>query len=563
MSKHLLAMATGPIQDFISAGRRTRDLWFGSKLLSDVSREVARAVEEYGLVIFPGPKARENNNSGIANVILARLNEGVDVSVVQARAKAACDRCWKQQASNAKKGLSPGLVRDDIWNAQLDGVIEFYAAWTPLKDDESDYKLARQRVMRLLAARRLVRDFSPGVGFEGVPKSSLDGARETVLAEDWGERISQKEARLLRLSRGEQLDIVGLTKRAADPQGFRSVSRVAADTWLRKLRADSLQKLKDICAELVGRGLIRIPDDLFPYEGTAVYRIRHRELAEETKEDEQVYAKLTRYVEELEKQYGLPDPYVGVLCADGDRMGRALSAITRAGQHRRFSDTLADFATAVQRIVETDHHGALVYSGGDDVLAYVPVSEVLGCARQLYESFGEKVRATTLSVGIAIGHFLEHMEDLRAFAKDAELDAKHGETQETDRDGLAVHVHPRGGSPVRVRAQWKEKDSLDSLDSRLLDWAAAYRNQDLSHKAAYDLKLLVADYENWDDALFQKAFPADAARALHGKRADEAVLQQLRARFEGVVNLKAAEKVVDELIVARRIAIALSQGEVR
>ena len=38
MTGHLLAIALGPVQEFISAARRTRDLWFGSYLLSEISK---------------------------------------------------------------------------------------------------------------------------------------------------------------------------------------------------------------------------------------------------------------------------------------------------------------------------------------------------------------------------------------------------------------------------------------------------------------------------------------------------------------------------------------------
>lgn len=48
MTKHILililSLGLGPIQDFISAARRTRDLWFGSFLLSEISKATAKAV---------------------------------------------------------------------------------------------------------------------------------------------------------------------------------------------------------------------------------------------------------------------------------------------------------------------------------------------------------------------------------------------------------------------------------------------------------------------------------------------------------------------------------------
>src|SRR5690606_5177224 len=54
MSVHLLLITLGPVQDFIAQARRTRDLWYGSHLLSELSRAAARAlVEEGAHLIFP------------------------------------------------------------------------------------------------------------------------------------------------------------------------------------------------------------------------------------------------------------------------------------------------------------------------------------------------------------------------------------------------------------------------------------------------------------------------------------------------------------------------------
>ena len=40
---HLLAISVGPVQEFIAAARQTRDLWFGSYLLSERGTRAATA----------------------------------------------------------------------------------------------------------------------------------------------------------------------------------------------------------------------------------------------------------------------------------------------------------------------------------------------------------------------------------------------------------------------------------------------------------------------------------------------------------------------------------------
>ncbi len=66
MTRWLMALSVGPVQDFIAAARRTRDLWFGSFLLSEVSKAAALALYEFekntsgpqaaaSCLIFPAP----------------------------------------------------------------------------------------------------------------------------------------------------------------------------------------------------------------------------------------------------------------------------------------------------------------------------------------------------------------------------------------------------------------------------------------------------------------------------------------------------------------------------
>src|SRR5690606_36119506 len=58
MTAHLLLITLGPVQDFIAQARRTRDLWYGSHLLSELGRAAARALLDGGAqLIFPALKA--------------------------------------------------------------------------------------------------------------------------------------------------------------------------------------------------------------------------------------------------------------------------------------------------------------------------------------------------------------------------------------------------------------------------------------------------------------------------------------------------------------------------
>jgi hypothetical protein len=181
---------------------------------------------------------------------------------------------------------------------------------------------------------------------------------------------------------------------------------------------------------------------------------------------------------------GEPNPYVALLLADGDRMGAALSRLTSEEEHRQFSQRLEEnFASRAIGLVES-HGGSLLYAGGDDVLALVPVCSVLACSRALHGLFGEAMKEAmpataeehpTLSVGVAVAHMLEPFGEIRQMAQRAEKAAK-----ESGRNALAVLYKPRSGIERLVEGSWlgeaaassdQASPRLPALDERLASWA--------------------------------------------------------------------------------------------
>src|SRR5262249_52025342 len=130
----------------------------------------------------------------VADVILAELPNNVAPRGVAAAAKAAAHARWIQLTNQMREFQDcwkSSDLRGEIWDEQTPNkiddtfagdVIECYAAWAGHHDPQ-DYQRNRRRVMRLLAGRTACRNFPTAAGRAGVPKSSLDGARETVLVD--------------------------------------------------------------------------------------------------------------------------------------------------------------------------------------------------------------------------------------------------------------------------------------------------------------------------------------------------------------------------------------------
>ena len=170
--KHLLVLSIGPVQEFIAAARRTRDLWFGSEMLSEVSRAAASSIGQDRL-IFPSSTGSDSAPN-VANVILAELEDGEDPQAFAELARTAAVNRWLKYAGQARD-IASSVVNQRRWNTQIADVLEFYAAWAPLPNEEA-YTEARQQVMRLMAGRKACRNFDPGAGEAGVPKSLQVGS---------------------------------------------------------------------------------------------------------------------------------------------------------------------------------------------------------------------------------------------------------------------------------------------------------------------------------------------------------------------------------------------------
>ncbi len=555
MNAHLLALTVGPVQEFIAAARRTRDLWFGSYLLSEISKATAKAVRDHGgNLIFPAPgnaaDLKPDSPLNVANVILAELPDR-DPKVIEQQAKEAAQARWRQFAERVFQNYQR-VIQDDIWGDQVNDVIEFYAAWVVSKPET--YKHDRTRLMRLLAGRKNCRDFLPAKGRAGVPKSSLDGLRESVLRKrhEWPQEMQSR----LRVSEGEQLDSLGLVKRAATgTRPYPSVARVAADPWLRGIGPARLAPLVAACDNIpaVRRDSPVYHD--FPFEGTVVYPNRHSDLQKEGAATDEQLGALRKALNAIG---GEPNPYLAVLVADGDKMGAALSALSSADEHRAFSRKLAGFAAEANTIIGQSR-GVLVFAGGDDVLAFVPVDTVLECARALYTTF-YKSTEMTLSVGVAIAHFMEPLEDLLGYGRTAESHAKNPRAEDRgqeSRDGLAVHLVKRGGGPVAVRANWS-----DDLDRRLTELANHLNDGAIPGRVAADLHQIAQVYDDWPPGSVADAIQRDTLRVIAAKQPRRAsaldqVRELVRARVTDAGSLR---RLADELLVARQIAVALRQA---
>ncbi len=143
--------------------------------------------------------------------------------------------------------------------------------------------------------------------------------------------------------------------------------------------------------------------------------------------------------------------------------------------HGAISEALNNFA--IPNIVK-GHHGTLIYSGGDDVLALLPACRALQCALDLYEAFrgnngdmkgwsqveqrsflamGDKA---TLSAGIAYVHYKEDLRAALQAARDAEKESK-----SNGKNRMTLRFMRRSGEHSRCDLSWKIANWFEGISN--------------------------------------------------------------------------------------------------
>ncbi|MGI6075745.1 MAG: type III-B CRISPR-associated protein Cas10/Cmr2 [Pyramidobacter sp.] len=588
MTDFLVQLNVGPVQGFIAAARRTRDLYMGSLMLSEVAKAVARQfAEEGGHLIFPCPEKKEQLNRGssfpVTNVVLGVFKDAENEHI------ASLYERLQDAAKTRLKDFGEDLYcryadRLDVklWDWQLDDFLELYCAAVPCT---GNYAKDHENLAWLMGARKNIRDFAPNCGKAKVPKSSLDGLRESVFREEPdSEQISAFMERGIRIKQGEALDAIGLIKRAGEEvSSFPPLSRVVIDPWVRSKKGKAFlaqhgDKIKSCCELLVEKGVIsrtssKIYED-FPYDGVALLQNRYPSLVDkETDSAGDVQSALKELKHLMQEAPAMGEPYLAILSADGDRMGKTISSLKTADEHRAFSRCLSNFAIEAREVVER-YNGVAVYTGGDDVMAFLPLDRALACARELHGIFEKHMAAAsaveqkpTLSVGIAVAHMLEDLSDLLSFARRAEGLAKKGMAQDgsDDRNGLAVTAQTRGNIPISVREQWDCTLLGDSflarmpLDERLNWWADRFAADKITAKFPYELAERVPFYENWNENAdsLATAVKVEALRILDRKehplsREDKGMIREyINEKLKTSVDLR---RLSEEMRIAQALA---------
>lgn len=549
----------GPIQEFISQARRTRDFWAGSFLLSWLSAVAIRAAEQqHGTVIlYPA------RNAVVMNKLLyPEQGEVVHQARLPSRFKAQvgedfCPDKVIDSVNQAWQALADLIYSEDlavfekdyqklpgIWKDQVDSYWDM--RWVITEDSTDETLLSQCKQWR--------RDDWPEQA--GVKCMLMDGWQELsgasgplmphkkMLDSFWlGLRQRSNLGMKSDLREGEHLCALAFIKRRfsryfarvksgdnhgwAVPDAVPSVEYMAACQWLAKVinkvgeagleseLAKAFQAFHDAAQKLLETDEHRMGN--YPeFESTSEISCVRRALADSRLQHKWKWAaldgglfftsnlqnKLIYPEQELAKQVdnalaklrklaGMTEvsPFYAVLRMDGDGMTQAMS---ESADPDSITQGIGCFTDSVRGIVRS-HSGFLIYSGGDDVLAILPVETALDCAAELHGRYQKELpllngQPMTISAAVAYNHVRNALT--KALGKSHYLLDDVAKIAQ-GRDAIAVGITKPGGEILQWSQKWK-KALNNSGDVELVLLAEQFQlnaNQDAQFSSKFFYKI--------------------------------------------------------------------------
>lgn len=500
----------GPVQSFVSQARRTRDFWAGSFLLSwlsAVAMQSVKAQHKDNQIVFPasdqnflnyliGDQSGEKPTQGsVPNRFKAVVSDDFEAQWVVKDVQAA----WKELAdlvfaADIQKHANEKTQK--IWNRQIEHFWDI--GWVLTEDKDDNAALDRRKNWRSYA--------SPEEA--GVKCMMMDGWQELSgtetpyrksLADFWEPLRQSQPSMLTDIRERECLCAMAFVKRRfarhfqklenhTMPNGWQlsgwelptsipSVAYMAGVHWLEQAiehadeavfqtyfdeavkltgslgewesRIHCLQKFKDTKPQF--KQWTSLDGNVF--HASVLANVNTYPDEKQAQKVVQALKTLNTHVKEKNPGFTPASPFYAVLMMDGDSLGKYMSETTK---QPIITQGLKLFTDGVKTRVEERHSGFLIYAGGDDVLALLPLEDALQCAADLRKHYEDCFKntgiPTTLSGAIEYAHLkiplTKVLYDVHHLLDDV---AK----ERSGRDSIAVRVRKPGGSVIEWSQPWE------------------------------------------------------------------------------------------------------------
>ncbi|TIH11690.1 type III-B CRISPR-associated protein Cas10/Cmr2 [Marinifilum sp. JC120] len=585
---HLVKIGFGPVHGFITAARKLEDLCSGSTMLSELMKGAAEKQEKD--LIYPVLPSSDSK-ANMPNIMLLKTESNpkeLAESIISGIKDQFCEQVEKAVKSQKLE------VESDLLNAVIERQTSEFVetVWSAVELGASFENSLAELNMRFDAAKR-TRMFSQNEepGMKCTLQTNLSAltpkfekGNPDQNTKRWWKGLENRdmytyEGRALKNSsklsqKGERFSSVGLAKRVKariedETHHFPSTHAIATAMWRKRIIEKSGHEKYETSVfisffekwnELEASGDIEfntVPEDVIPALPELVKSIktapeilkmlltceaqcfRKTEFRKGTASKDPISKERGELVScAKDIGAGTPPGHFVLLSADGDSMGRFVDACKSVEKLTELSSKLKNFSEqAIKTIESPEVCGRVIYAGGDDVLAVMPVDAAIQAACTLRRDYAEKLKGIT---------YTENGEQIPAtlsaallFAPDnyplhrlldnaeATLNTK---AKAANKDALAITVY-KGNDEVSATVlptelnSWKFDTWAEGLES-------LFNEKKLSSKTMYDLHhdlLIMESGKSCDPELIKSVV---LSRIATNRELDEADMKLVQEKLE-------------------------------
>lgn len=487
---HLLLFTISPVQPFIASARKTRDLYAGSQILSEMAKAAANeAVNQKLILVFP----TTTEGRSFPNRFVAKIEGTFSDKELQKKGEAiryAAIKRFNDFAEEALKKVSIDTETLGSFWKQIENYWDFNWFFYAY---EGKYKVAYEEIEPLMAALKKQRTIKNNFEKPG-RKCSLDGQNNALFkGKETKNGLLNSQAIEVDntwLKPNEGLSAISFVKRAYEARAendkkieFPSTIEVALKKQLRKLDKTVEDGYKDLfsnkyssaCIQLLTEGYIE-KVKLNNKEKDWVSSFNEEFWVEDNLTEKNI-PNLTQLgiVREVHRKHLKPhlkDRYYALVAFDGDKMGKLISGAllkdkntNLGGFQGKVSELLIHYSKWINDNLEDKID--IVYAGGDDFLGFVCLHDLFGVGRTLRQEFKKQVndklqeeyklvQEFTFSMGITIAHYKAPLSIVLQTTREMEKTAKN-ETK-GNRNAFAIAVLKHSGENHQAYYRWYEKD---------------------------------------------------------------------------------------------------------
>ena len=448
---YLFQLTIPSVQKLILSSRKAQDLWAGSFIVSNLLKETVKDLKNKSNISFIFPHEdllgeTEGKISNVPNKILftvegskeeiKKIGQDLEKSIKEKLKNLINTDFINEKLSKMKCGSK------ELMKYQLENFVNVIWGAVPLKKDNYIASLDNldnyisYKKSSILPNRRFIESykvidfekeeypFVEGLGFEqiydyftdskikkphivkGAYRCTLCGDRIILEADgkdykgnSFWENVWKENEKIF--TEGERLCGVCLVKRTYKSGGFPSVSEIATTTFKLFLKnyPETVKEIANIIksADNGKKYFSKNPQSVPKLQGESnlneLLKIDGEYLIPQVRENDEekpeIAVKLKNVYKELNKA---PSDSFAVLIMDGDSMGAKLRLINDIDKQKELSKKLSNFTKEVKKIVEDENYGKLIYAGGDDVLALLPIEFALKCAYEIQKAFSKELK---------------------------------------------------------------------------------------------------------------------------------------------------------------------------